>query len=90
MPAMIAQCDPKVYKCVLIPGAKADRIALETTEGIPSRFFSRWRRFSLVQEVLPIQGVALGGAEASVADDAAEFFFGGAVGDAGGADYIFF
>ena len=44
----------------------------------------------LVQEVLAVEGVALGGAEAGVADDAAEFFFGGAVGDAGGADYVFF
>ena len=44
----------------------------------------------LVQEVLPIQRVTLGGAEAGVADNAAQFFFGGAVGYAGGADYIFF
>jgi hypothetical protein len=44
----------------------------------------------LVQEVLAIQGVALGGAEAGVADYAAQFFFGGAVGYTCGSYYIFF
>jgi hypothetical protein len=44
----------------------------------------------LIQEVLPIQRISLRGAEAGVADDAAEFFLGGAIVDAGGADYILF
>jgi hypothetical protein len=45
---------------------------------------------SLVQEVLAVQRVALGWAEAGVADDAAQLFFGGAVGYACGSYYIFF
>jgi hypothetical protein len=44
----------------------------------------------LVQEVLPIERVALRGAEAGVADDAAQLFFRRAVGYACGAHYIFF
>ena len=44
----------------------------------------------LVQEVLPIQRISLRGAEARIADDAAQLFFGGAVGHAGGSHYIFF
>ena len=39
---------------------------------------------------MPVEGVALGGAEAGVADDAAELFFSRAIVDAGGADYILF
>lgn len=45
---------------------------------------------SLIQEVLPIQRVPLGRAEPRVADDAAQLLFCGAVGHAGGADYVFF
>src|SRR5580692_1527202 len=45
---------------------------------------------SLVQEVLTVESVSLGGAEAGVADDAAEFFFSRAVGYACGSYYIFF
>src|ERR1700722_2892435 len=45
---------------------------------------------TLIQEVLAIQRISLRGAKAGVADDAAEFFFGGAIVDAGGADYILF
>jgi hypothetical protein len=48
------------------------------------------RGHPLVQEVLPIEGVALGGAEARIADDAAQLFFGGAIVHARGSDYIFF
>ncbi len=44
----------------------------------------------LVQEVLAVEGVALGGAEAGVADYAAQLFFCRAVGDACGSHYIFF
>ena len=47
------------------------------------------RTFSL-QRVGVIQRVALGGDEAGVGDDAAEFAFVGAVADAGGVDDIFF
>ena len=44
----------------------------------------------LVEEILAIQGVALGGAEAGVADDAAQLFFCRAVGYACGSHYILF
>lgn len=44
----------------------------------------------LVEEEGAVEGVALDGAEAGVADDASEFFLGGAVLGAGGADDIFF
>ncbi len=44
----------------------------------------------LIQEILPIQRIPLRGPEARVADDAAQFFFGGAVGHACGSYYIFF
>jgi hypothetical protein len=44
----------------------------------------------LVQEILAVEGVALGGAEAGVANDSAELFFCGAVGHACGSYYIFF
>src|SRR6478609_10447945 len=44
----------------------------------------------LVQEQLSVQRVASRGTEAGVADHAAQLFFRGAVGDAGGADHIFF
>jgi hypothetical protein len=44
----------------------------------------------LIQEIPPIQGISLGGAEAGVADYAAQFFFCGAVGYACGSHYIFF
>ncbi len=44
----------------------------------------------LVQEVLAIQRVSLGGAEAGVADYAAQFLFGSAVGYARGSYYILF
>ncbi len=47
-------------------------------------------RPELVQEVLPIQRIPLRWPKSRVADDAAQFFFGGAVVDAGGAHYIFF
>ena len=46
-----------------------------------------WR---LVEEHGAVEGVALDGFEAGVADDAAEFFFGGAVAGAGGFDYVLF
>ena len=45
---------------------------------------------SLVEEHGAVEGVALDGLEAGVADDAAEFFFGGAVAGAGGLDDILF
>jgi hypothetical protein len=45
---------------------------------------------ALVQEVLPIQRIPLRRPEAGVADDAAEFFFGRAVGHACGSYYVFF
>src|SRR5579863_9065813 len=45
---------------------------------------------SLFQRVGPVQGVALGGDEAGVGDDAAEFGFVGAVADASGVHDIFF
>jgi hypothetical protein len=48
-----------------------------------------WERNS-VKEILTVEGVALGGAEAGIADDAAQFLFRGAIRYAGGADYIFF
>jgi len=48
-----------------------------------------WRA-ALVQEILPVERVSLGGAEAGVADDAAEFFFSRAVGYTCGSYYIFF
>ena len=44
----------------------------------------------LVEEVLPVQRIALRGTEAGIADDAAELFFGGAVGHARGADDVLF
>ena len=44
----------------------------------------------LVEEEGAVEGVALDGAEAGVADDAAKFFLGGAVLGAGGADDVFF
>src|SRR5256885_678885 len=44
----------------------------------------------LDQEELCVQRVALRGAEAGVADDVAQLFFRGAIGGAGGADYVFF
>jgi len=47
-----------------------------------------WGERLLVHEVLVIQRVALGGAEAGVADDAAQLLFRGAVGDAGGAHHV--
>lgn len=43
-----------------------------------------------VEEHGAVEGVALDGFEAGVADDAAEFLFRGAVGYAGGADHVFF
>ena len=46
-------------------------------------------RGELVEEEGAVEGVALDGAEAGVADGAAKFFFGGAVGGAGGADHVF-
>jgi hypothetical protein len=55
-----------------------------------------WGRLSphepvlLVQEVLPVQRIPLRGAKAGVADYSSQFFFGGAVGYTGGADYVFF
>jgi len=45
---------------------------------------------SLVQEVLPIQGVALRRPESCVANNPAEFFFCRAVRHACGSYYIFF
>src|SRR5208282_3073919 len=54
------------------------------------RALFRARSCALVKEVGAVEGVALHGAEASVADDAAQFLFGGAVGGAGGLDYVFF
>ena len=45
---------------------------------------------SLVQEVLPIQSVALRRSESCVANNPAEFFFCRAVGYACGSYYIFF
>src|SRR5690349_18772790 len=47
-----------------------------------------WRQ--LIEEHGAVEGVALDGLEAGVADDAAEFFFGGAVAGAGGFDDVFF
>ncbi len=44
---------------------------------------------ALVEEHGAVEGVALDGLEAGVADDAAKFLFGGAVGGAGGLDHIF-
>jgi len=44
----------------------------------------------LIQKVRPVQCVPLYRLESGVADDAAEFFLGGAVGYAGGADDVFF
>src|SRR5260370_32701887 len=48
------------------------------------------RLIVLVEEVLPVQRVALGGAESRIADDAAEFFFSRAVRHACGSYYVFF
>src|SRR5215469_4830031 len=44
----------------------------------------------LIQEICPIQGVPLHGTKPRIADDAAKFLFGGAVGYAGGAHDVFF
>jgi len=44
----------------------------------------------LIQEVRPVQRVPLHGAEAGVADDAAELLFCGAIRHAGGTHHIFF
>ena len=52
--------------------------------------FRCFLRIDLIQEVLPIERIALGWAEAGIPDDAAQLFFGGAVGHARGADYVFF
>src|SRR5579884_466736 len=48
------------------------------------------RRWKLIQEVGAVERIALDRAEARIADDAAQFFFGGAVGDAGGAHDVLF
>ena len=50
---------------------------------------ARWLRASSSGNG-PIERVALRGLEAGVADDAAQLFFGGAVGDAGGAHHVLF
>src|SRR5882762_700062 len=42
------------------------------------------------QRIAAIEGVALGGDEAGVGDDAAEFAFVGAIFHSGGEDYVFF
>ena len=47
-------------------------------------------RPALIQKVLPIQRISLGGAESGVADNAAQFLFRGAVGHACSPHYIFF
>jgi hypothetical protein len=44
----------------------------------------------LVEEIGPVQRVALLGDEAGVADDAAQFLFAGAVVGAGGGDHVLF
>ena len=46
--------------------------------------------FFLLQRIRPVQGIALGGDEAGVRDDAAKLGFVGAVADAGGINYVFF
>ena len=43
-----------------------------------------------IQKHGPVEGVALDGLEAGVADDAAKLFFGGAVRGAGGLDHVLF
>lgn len=43
-----------------------------------------------VQKHRPIERIALDGLEAGVADDATEFFFGGAVTCSSGSDYVLF
>jgi hypothetical protein len=48
------------------------------------------REFALVQEHGAVEGVALDGLEAGVADDAAEFFLGSAVRGAGRFDHVLF
>src|SRR6185312_10632713 len=45
---------------------------------------------ALVQEVLPIERVALSGAEAGIADDVPQLFFRGVIGDTRRTDYVFF
>jgi hypothetical protein len=50
----------------------------------------RFLRIVLVQEVLPVERIALRGAEAGVPDDAAQLFFGRAIRHACGSYYIFF
>src|SRR5258707_13131927 len=49
-----------------------------------------YRKQTLVQEVLPVQGVPLLGNKSGVADHAAQLFFRGAVGHSGRADNVFF
>jgi hypothetical protein len=44
----------------------------------------------LIQEVLSVQRVPLGGLESGITNDAAEFLFGCAVGHADGASDVFF
>lgn len=44
----------------------------------------------LLQDVGAVEGVALGGDEAGIGDDAAQFAFIGAIFYAGGEDYILF
>src|SRR5260370_9968349 len=45
---------------------------------------------SSLQYITSVKGIALGGDEAGVGDDAAEFAFVGAVFNAGGEDHVFF
>ena len=49
-----------------------------------------WSESTLIQKHGAVEGVALDWFEAGVANDAAQFFFRGAVTGAGGFDYIFF
>jgi hypothetical protein len=83
LPAGLAVCK---YKDCRTAEARSGRARLQSCQkSAPKRAALR-----LTQEVSAIQRIPLRRSEPRVADDAAEFFFRGAVGDTGGAHDVFF
>src|SRR5689334_12994141 len=79
-----------------LPEFKKTKIATESqsnqrqSDAFVSSLASGSLRTSSFQGIGAVQGVALGGDETGVGDDAAEFGFVGAVADAGGVHHVFF
>lgn len=88
LPGFSSNSSPQTAQ-VLIGNAIIFSYKTFTTEGTEAHRVPP-HQFKLIQKILAVQGVALGRTESGVANNPAQFFFGGAVGHARGAHHVFF